>query len=95
MQIYEIKKILENKGLKSCGLTQLQLGFEVQFDTSKAIIKRIMGSLNYYKCLVCQRSQQSSSSKKNRVKYAKYILKRYSERENWDFVKFSNKIYFG
>ena len=77
-----MEKILENKRLEGRGLTWLQLRFEAQVDVSEAIIRCIIGSLNYHKCLACQRSWQSSYSKKNRVDYAKYMLERYPEPED-------------
>lgn len=54
-QIREMEKILENEGLEGRGLIWSQLGFEPQVDVSEATIKRIMGSLDYHKCLICQR----------------------------------------
>ena len=90
-----MEKILENKGLEGRGLTWLQLRFKAQVDAFEATIKRVMGSLDYHKCLVCQRGWQSPSSNKNRVEYAKYVLERYPEPENWDRVRFSNEVHFG
>ena len=75
-------------------MTWLQLGFEAQVDASEATIKRVMGSLDYHKCLACQRGWQSPSSKKNRVEYAKYMLERYPEPEDWDRVRFSDEVHF-
>lgn len=53
-----------------------------------------MSSLNYHKCPIYQCDWQSFFSKKNKVKYVKYILDKYPESENLDYVKFSNEIYF-
>lgn len=53
-----------------------------------------MGNSNYHKCLAYQRDWQSLSNKKNKVKYAKYMLERYFNPENWNCVRFSNKVYF-
>lgn len=54
-QICEMEKFLKNEGLEGCGLTWSQLGFEAQVGASEATIRRTMGSLNYHKCLACQR----------------------------------------
>lgn len=94
-QIREMEKILENEGLEGRGLIWSQLGFEPQVDVSEATIKRIMGSLDYHKCLICQRGGQSPSSKKKRVEYAKYVLERYPKPEDWDCVRFSDEVHFG
>lgn len=53
-----------------------------------------MGNLNYHKCLVYQHGWLSFFSKKNRVEYVKYMLGRYPKPKDWDYIKFSNKIYF-
>lgn len=53
-----------------------------------------MNSLNYHKCFVCQYSWKSLFKQKNRVKYIKYMLKQYSKFEDWDNIRFNNKIYF-
>lgn len=55
MQICEIEKILENKGLEDHGLTCSQLGFKVSVNASKTPIKRVMSSLDYHKGFVYQR----------------------------------------
>ena len=73
-QIREMEKNLENEGLEGRGLTWSQLGFEAQVDASEAPIKCVTGSLDYHKCLACQRGWQSPSSKKNRVEYANTCL---------------------
>lgn len=95
VQIHEMKKILGNKGLASCGLTWLQLGFKTQVDAFKTIIKCVIDSLNYHKCFACQRNWQSLSSKKNKIGYVKYMLEKYFESEDWDRIRFSDKIHFG
>ena len=62
-----MENILENEGLEGRSLTWIQLGFEAQVEASEAIIRRAMGTLDYHKCVACQRVWQSPASKKNQV----------------------------
>ena len=54
-----------------------------------------MGTLNYHKCLACQRGWQLPASKKNRVQYAELMLACYPHPEDWDRVRFSDEVHFG
>ena len=69
-QIREMEMILENEGLEGRGLTWEQLGMEVGIEATKLTIKNTMGSLDYHKCLACQRGWQSPRSCANRMEYA-------------------------
>ena len=62
--------ILENEGLEGRGLTWEQLGMDVGIEATKLTIKNTMGSLDYHKCLACQRGWQSPRSCANRMEYA-------------------------
>ena len=90
-----MEKILENEGLDGRSLTWMQLGFEAQIEASEATIGKAMGTLEYHKCLACQRGWQSPTSKKNRVQYAKLMLARYRDLKDWDCVRFSDEVHFG
>lgn len=77
------------------GLTWQQLGFEVRLDVSEATIRRTMGTMDYHKCLACQGGWQSPKSAANRVQYAKVMLERHPEPEDWDRVRFIDEVRFG
>ncbi len=62
-QFRKMEKIPENEGLEGRSLTWMPLGFEAQVEASEATIQRAIGTLQYYKCLACQRSWQSPSNK--------------------------------
>lgn len=57
------------------------------------MIKHIMGNLDYHKCDAYQPGWQSLFNKKNRIEYVKYMLKRYPKPEDWDCVRFNNKVH--
>lgn len=94
-QLKEMEYILETEGLETRGLTWEQLGREVGSEASGRTIQRILGSQNFHQCIACQRSWQSPASAKNRVDYAKYMLGKYPEPEDWYKVRFSYEINFG
>lgn len=71
------------------------MGFEAQVEALEATIRRVISTLQYHNCLVCQQDWHSSLSKKNRIQFAESILARYPNREDWDCVRFSDEIYFG
>ena len=75
MQICGIEMILRNKELESRTLTNSQLVFEVQIDTSEATSRCKIGGLDNRKCLKCQPGLQSPSDQKKKMEYAKYMLK--------------------
>ena len=81
-----MEKILENEGLEGRSLTWIQLGFEAQIEASEATIRRAMGTLDYHKCLACERGWQSPTSKKNRVQSSELMLSRYPNPKDWDRV---------
>lgn len=53
-----------------------------------------MSSFDYYKWFAYQCDWLSFSNKKNKIEYVKYIFEYYLEYQNWDYIKFSNKINF-
>ena len=63
-QIREMERLSENEGLEGRSLPWLQLGFEAQVDASETTIRRALGSLDYHKCLACQRGWVSFQQKK-------------------------------
>lgn len=58
-EIHEMERILENEGLEGRALKWKQRGFEVGLDVFEATIRRTMGTMDYHKCLACQRGWQS------------------------------------
>ena len=94
-QIRRMEIILENEGLEGRGLTWEQLGMEAGIKATKLTIKNTMGSLDYQKCLACQRVWQSPRNCANRMEYARIMLEKYPEPEDWDRVRWSDEVNFG
>jgi hypothetical protein len=94
-QIREMERILETTGLEGRALTWEQLGFEANVEASGRTIKRTMETMDYHKCIACQRGWVSQSARENRLRYAKEMLKKYPEPEDWYRVRFSDEVHFG
>ncbi len=74
--------ILENEGLERRAFTWQQLRFEMGLDVSDATIRRTIGTIDYHKCLACQRGWQTPKYAANRVQYAKVMLEKRPEPED-------------
>ena len=54
-----------------------------------------MGTMDYHKCIACQRGWVSKASAEKRVNYARLMLGRYPLVDDWKRVRFSGKAHFG
>jgi DNA-binding transcriptional MocR family regulator len=68
---------------------------EVGLDVSTDTVKRAMGTLDYRKYIVCQRGWVSPKTVVRRLEYAKVMLARYPDAEDWKRVRFSDEVHFG
>jgi hypothetical protein len=68
---------------------------EVGLDVSINTIKRTMGTLDYRKYIACQRDWISPKTAVRRLEYAKIILARYPDTEDWKRVRFNDEVHFG
>ncbi|CEJ93727.1 hypothetical protein VHEMI09298 [[Torrubiella] hemipterigena] len=58
-------------------------------------IHRAMGTLGYRICRRCGRSSVGLKSKEKRVEYARRMLERRSQPQDWRTVRFSGELHFG
>ena len=68
---------------------------EVELDVSGFIVKRALGTLDYRKYITCQRGWVSPKTAVRRLKYAKIMLVRYPDPDNWKRIRFSDEVHFG
>ena len=94
-QIQEMESILQTTGLEGRGLTWEQLGMEAGVKASGKTIKRIMGTMDYHKCIACQQGWVSEKTAANRLAFAQKMLEKYPEPKNWEHVRFSDEVHFG
>jgi hypothetical protein len=93
--IQEMERILENEGIKGLALTWAQLGYEVGLECRGRIIERAMGTMDYHKCIACQRGWVNPKTAKNRVNFSTVMLERYPLPVDWYRVRFSNECHYG
>ena len=58
-------------------------------------LQKVMGRLDYYKCVACQKGWVSKDLAKRRLAFAKEMLRKYPEPWQWKRVRFSDEVHFG
>ena len=94
-QTKEMKSIIETKGFEVRALTWKQLGLEAGVETSGRTIQRVMETLDYHKCVACQKGLVSEKTAKNQITFACTMLEKYPDPEDWDRIRFSDEVHFG
>jgi hypothetical protein len=89
-----MKRILEENELEARIFTWEQLDFEVELECSERIIQQAMSIMKYHKCVVCRKKWVSEKTARRRVEWVTVMLKRYSDKTNWNRVRFSDKVHF-
>ena len=92
--IREMERILE-EGFEARITTWQQLGFEAGLDCSGHTIRRVMGTMDYHKCISCRKGWVSPRTAAKRVDWATVMLERYPYQEDWHSVRFSDEVHFG
>ena len=82
-----MEKILEKDGFCARALTWEQLGYEANLDVSGKTIRRVMGTMEYHKCLACRKGWGNEKGKKRRKEHAEYWLPLYEQPEDWDPIR--------
>ena len=92
--IREMDRILETEGMEARGLTWVQLGYEVGLECSGRTIQRVMGTMNYHKCIACRKGWVSESTAKRRFEWAIVMKERYPDDKDWFSVRFSDEVHY-
>lgn len=74
--------ILESDRIQTRALTWRQLSCETGLDVSGQIIKRVIGTMDYYKLLLAGKDRFSERLKKGRKGFAEIILERHPDPED-------------
>ena len=72
-----MEAIIEQADVQERAMSWATLGYEVGLDVHWRTIQRAMGRLDYHKCVACRRGWVGRNLAKERVQYAKIMLKRY------------------
>jgi hypothetical protein len=89
-----MEAILESCDVQGRSMTWETLGYEAGLDVSVDTIRRAMGTLNYHKCIACQKGWVSDKLGQLRKEWAATMLERYPTLEHWKRVRFSDEVHF-
>ncbi len=90
-----MEEIIDREGIQGHALTWAQLGLEANVKASGDTIKRMMGTLDYRKCIACKKGWVKPEVAERRLEYAQCMLEKYPEPEDWYHVRFSDEVHFG
>ena len=54
-----------------------------------------MGTMDYRKCIACTRGWVNKKTAGKRLDWARYMLEKYPEPDDWKCVCFSDEVHFG
>ncbi|KAK4158499.1 hypothetical protein C8A00DRAFT_28509 [Chaetomidium leptoderma] len=64
-------------------------------DVSAQTVRRVIGELNFRRCISCETEHRSKQSKEKRVEYSRMMLEKRPEPRDWWHVRFSDTSHFG
>ena len=94
-KLEEMEQILETEGIAGRALTWEQLGFEVGLEVSGRTIQQALGTMDYHKCIACDKGWVSPKVAKKRLEWAQEMYAKYLTLEHWKHVRFSDEVHFG
>ena len=95
-EIHEMERIIEKSDAIGRSIIWEALGHEAGIkDVSRRTIQRIMGRMDYHKCVACTKTWIGSELAQKRCDYASFMLDKYSFKYDWWHVRFSDKVHFG
>ncbi|KAF1987341.1 hypothetical protein K402DRAFT_412293 [Aulographum hederae CBS 113979] len=82
--------------MRSRSMSWETVGYEAGLgNVSARTIQRAMGRSDYHKCVACRRGWVSEDLAKRRVEFAKIMLSKYPNPDQWKHVRFSDEVHFG
>lgn len=95
-QIHKMDKIIEEFGMEARQLSWESLAYEAGIeDVCARTVQRAMGTMGYRQCVACRKGWCNPSTAKDRIEFAKIMLQRYPEPDDWKPVRFSDEVHFG
>ncbi|KAF2179332.1 hypothetical protein K469DRAFT_596295, partial [Zopfia rhizophila CBS 207.26] len=92
--LHRAERLLQDHGWDARVLTWDQLAEDLDLDISGRRLKDHMGSMDYHKCIACQKGWVSQRVAKDRVEWATVMLSRYPKPEDWYRVRFSDEVHW-
>jgi hypothetical protein len=95
-QLKEMDRIIKEEGYEARKLSWLDLAYEAGIEgvSTRTISKAMANSMEYTKCIACQKSWCKPSTAKARKAWAESYLSRYPNPEDWYRVRFSNEVHW-
>ena len=95
-EILKMDRIIEEYGEEARQLSWQALAFEAGCkEVSGRTVQRAMGTMGYRQCVACRKEWVNPSNWKYRVEYAKIMLERYPNPEDWKNVRFLDEVDLG
>jgi hypothetical protein len=92
-----IERFLDNNGHdgRTIPWACLPAAAGLDIDVSAETVRRAVKDVNFRMCPTCPNKYLSPQHKEGRLEYARTMLERYPEPEDWYHVRFSGKSHFG
>lgn len=95
-QLKEMDRIIQEEGFEARKLSWLELGFEVGIEgvQSRTISHAMGNTMEYSKCIACQKKWCNKSLADARKAWAKAALRYRPNPESWHNVRFSDEVHW-
>ncbi|KAF7915856.1 uncharacterized protein EAE98_000548 [Botrytis deweyae] len=87
--------MIQTEGFEARSLNWKQLGEACGLDQSGRTIARAMGSMGYRKCIACCKGWVTQRTAAARLQFARDMLAKYPNPEDWRRVRFSDECHWG
>ncbi|XPS73361.1 hypothetical protein M3J09_005509 [Ascochyta lentis] len=89
-------RIIREEGFEARKLTWQQLAWEAGLEgVTERTISRVMGNtMEYTKCIACQKSWCNTSTAKKRKEWSGVMKERYPDAEDWYHVRFLDEVHW-
>lgn len=92
-----MERFIEENGFDSRSLRweELPAAAGLNLDVCGETVRRRLKDINFRRCLECQKQYVSPRLAEQRVEYARTMVERYPQPEDWHQVRFSDEAHFG
>ncbi|KAK4464679.1 hypothetical protein QBC42DRAFT_344554 [Cladorrhinum samala] len=93
----KIERFIDSNGFdgRTVGWAGLPAAAGLDIDCSARTVYRAVKDINLYMYIACTKKYISPHAKERRVEYARVMLEKYLNKEDWYHVRFSDECHFG
>ncbi|KAK6363297.1 hypothetical protein TWF730_011363 [Orbilia blumenaviensis] len=88
-------QIFEEEGFEARAITHQGITQDLGVEASRRTIVRSMARIQYHMCIACRVSYLTPQACRRRVEFARVMLEKYPNSEDWRRVRFSDETHFG